>query len=93
MQLFQLFSFDAQTARNKLATLFELPDAGNCSRDATLANLLAPSPGNGHLKAMLKSVVTFSARIGLRLDCVQVAAASRLLKKGRYSRIRPGLGR
>jgi hypothetical protein len=66
MQPFQLFSFDAQTARNKLATLFELPDGGNCSRDAALANLLAASPGRGHLKAKLRSVVTFSARVGLR---------------------------
>jgi hypothetical protein len=66
MQLFQLFSFDAQTARNKLATLFELQDGGNSSRDAALTNLLAPSPGKGHLKAKLKCVVTFSARIGLR---------------------------
>jgi hypothetical protein len=28
MQPFQLFSLDSQTARRKLATLFELPDAG-----------------------------------------------------------------
>jgi hypothetical protein len=58
---------------------------GNIPWDAALANLLAPSPGKGHLEARLKSVVICRKGIFMKakhfLGCVRVAAAKALRRR------------